>query len=1132
MSRVVLVFACLWFGVGFVSEAQASSSTTTLSLSNGWRHYGGSFAKARVTKQGTLVVVTGLVRGRAKGLIGMLPGGFRPPKHLIFQLNSHGNGVRVDVLPNGRVEWVYGVNKHGWISLSGIVFDIRGGRLLSLQPGWRNYGGGFQSARAQVVNGMVLLSGLIRGPRKGVVATLPAGYRPVKRHIFGMRGHGKSIRVDVLPNGQVIWVSGGLNRGWVSLSGMAFAVGSGRTATLYRGWRHYGGSYQPAQWAKHGSVVTLSGLVRVGPGVNIVTLPPGARPPHVLMFNVATSQGTGRLELLPTGLVTVVTGHKSGGWLSLSGVQFATATATAPPNPQPRLGPVPGAGSRPCPLVQRPRCPSGFRAELEQYQHGARKCTRYKCKRVVHQPPRPQTCPMVGRPRCPAGSRAELESYPMGHLVCSRYRCKRDLRRVPPSSSSSSVSIRALSLSNGWKNYGQLYEEAIVQKQDSTVMLSGVIRFGKKGLLGILPYGYRPEHRQVFWVNAHGNGVRVDVLPSGHVEWVAGTLKHGWLSLSGIVFETRDGRSLPLQNGWRSFGGRYQRPMFHSSKGLVHLSGMVTGPRRGLIATLPPGARPTQRIVFQTVGYERSVRVDILPNGQVLWVSGGRSSGWISLSGIAFRSDKGASLRLLGGWQNYSASYRGARQGKTGRLVTLSGLIRVGRGNLVARLPSTFRPARHVIFHTATSKLEGRIEISPGGDIRVSSGYQSGGWVSLSGLRFFTGTREERITTLHLQRELAVQQSLKGDKPLQSYTTQYQKKKEDIKKGACRTMNMGLKKFKVCVRRVGGVVKATTSVASKILGDLKSTFLGWEREASGLLKKVNDRRAAVTASAKKAFATAYRKGMGEIVSMIPMDWKLKVASWVASSYPSQVALAKRKALELPKKVLDVRKNKARLISYAKTYGKRFSSLARTRISKWMEFAKTETGSKLIQNIITRVARRQMDSTLRSLVARLAQQIGVPGPRTSGSRFGVDRTQTGSADQKDDHQKHGALYHKGSAFSLVLNLNGGFVVGGDMSIGVTWDCEGQIAGVFMTGGLLGAIVDAGIDLTLRFHPGSIKEVEGFGGGLGGSLSYYAGGSATVEWIIPFIEPIPIWGYGLTAGVGADLTLGAGYAVLLK
>jgi hypothetical protein len=93
---------------------------------------------------------------------------------------------------------------------------------LELGPGVANVGGEYAPAAGHLVGNVVVLSGVIR-PGTGVLAVLPVNLRPPARLIFLAPTHGGVARVDVLPDGKVVVVSGG-NAAWISLSGISFAL--------------------------------------------------------------------------------------------------------------------------------------------------------------------------------------------------------------------------------------------------------------------------------------------------------------------------------------------------------------------------------------------------------------------------------------------------------------------------------------------------------------------------------------------------------------------------------------------------------------------------------------------------------------------------------------------------------------------------------------------------------------------------------------------------------------------------------------------------------------------------------------------------------------------------------------------
>ena len=99
---------------------------------------------------------------------------------------------------------------------------------------WENYsvnfGNEYEDARYYIRDNRVHLAGLIRKSiainNAEVMVSLPAGYRPLKRYIFNIQSNYGAIRVDVLPNGEVIFLGGNQSGGqqWVSLSGISFRI--------------------------------------------------------------------------------------------------------------------------------------------------------------------------------------------------------------------------------------------------------------------------------------------------------------------------------------------------------------------------------------------------------------------------------------------------------------------------------------------------------------------------------------------------------------------------------------------------------------------------------------------------------------------------------------------------------------------------------------------------------------------------------------------------------------------------------------------------------------------------------------------------------------------------------------------
>lgn len=86
----------------------------------------------------------------------------------------------------------------------------------------------WQGARyRKLSDGMVTIQGLVKngtgpGPGTGNIFVLPPGYRPVKNLIFASIANNVFARIDVYPDGNVNWSTGGTN-GFVTISVSFFA---------------------------------------------------------------------------------------------------------------------------------------------------------------------------------------------------------------------------------------------------------------------------------------------------------------------------------------------------------------------------------------------------------------------------------------------------------------------------------------------------------------------------------------------------------------------------------------------------------------------------------------------------------------------------------------------------------------------------------------------------------------------------------------------------------------------------------------------------------------------------------------------------------------------------------------------
>ena len=130
---------------------------------------------------------------------------------------------------------------------------------------------------------------------------------------------------------------------------------------------------------------------------------------------------------------------------------------------------------------------------------------------------------------------------------------------------------------------------------------------------------------------------------SGVVAKASGT---GYLALNTIYYPAsyNSWNNLSMVNGWGAYPGVFTTPQYTKSAvdNVVTLKGLIrrdTAAGSGsAMAVLPVGSRPKERILFATASMGDYSRIDILPNGEVQFLSG--SNGWLTLDGISFKGEQ------------------------------------------------------------------------------------------------------------------------------------------------------------------------------------------------------------------------------------------------------------------------------------------------------------------------------------------------------------------------------------------------------------------------------------------------------------------------------------------------------------
>jgi hypothetical protein len=229
-------------GLSGIVFAPLQTMPSKIDLKEHWASYGAEFGDPSFIVKGGLCCLEGAIKAEerqfdgtrpAAEVIAQLPSTCRPSKRLIFNANSDNAISRIDILPSGQVMWANGMSKNPVVSLAGIVFSAgaTSRKALVLDSNWSAFGGEYgtpsfvksASGRFCSVEGLIKSKG---GTTWGKLATLPIECRPGQRQIFNMNNHDLSTRLDVLPDGSIMWAAGGKGHGFLSLSGMLIATAS------------------------------------------------------------------------------------------------------------------------------------------------------------------------------------------------------------------------------------------------------------------------------------------------------------------------------------------------------------------------------------------------------------------------------------------------------------------------------------------------------------------------------------------------------------------------------------------------------------------------------------------------------------------------------------------------------------------------------------------------------------------------------------------------------------------------------------------------------------------------------------------------------------------------------------------
>jgi uncharacterized membrane protein len=318
-------------------------------LQNGWQIYEGWAPPGYIKTSGGVVFLKGLMRDGTLTngtVVAQLPPGYRPNTVVTVPVTARtsagANGAAVvQILTNGDITIWY-VNNNAttdWVSLDGIGFLLDGEypmTTLTLQNDWQPFISRYLRYRVDSMGRTHIRGQLVPGTTTSntVIADLPSALQVGKYyHFMGGAPSNQYIHYAIDSSGSI--VARGFSSSWQafanmiypsSFTGWTYWPAGGGTGQLKNGWVNYSSTYPDASYTKAADgIVSLRGLIKSGSissGSIIAYLPPGYRPAERQIFDVANNAGFARVDVLPTGEITINTGVSSNGWIGLNDIQF------------------------------------------------------------------------------------------------------------------------------------------------------------------------------------------------------------------------------------------------------------------------------------------------------------------------------------------------------------------------------------------------------------------------------------------------------------------------------------------------------------------------------------------------------------------------------------------------------------------------------------------------------------------------------------------------------------------------------------------------------------------------------------------------------------------------------------------
>lgn len=789
---------------GIIFPVEGTMSVKLFPTSN-YVDLGGEFAPVSYYVEMGLCLLQGVVRTRNWSVMMANSGSHilqLPPEcsprdgRVVLRMGHSQFTQRADVTSEGALHWQAGTVAHPWVSLDGMIFYTQSPTALTLLPGWVWHSTTFRRPSYRIFrNNMCVLSGVLTNQASNRdIVVLPLECRPRDRLVFAINQNERCGRLDVLPDGRVLYIDGPLIS-WVSLDGVYFIadapapraspIVSWKEATTTRvpmnsGWRDFGEGFAPATFTRAGPMCYLSGRVASSNlQTAIATLPEACRPAgnHVFIVAGHSLVLASRVDVEANGLLTWKAGNFEENWLPLDGISFPVRGTT--------MGQI---------TLQDMWVQFGYGVADPSYLRVADLCVVSGVIRTdnfnVNQLSNtlvslPADCrPRDGRLIFAAASEASPQRLDVSHdgtisrqagVISQPFISLSGIQFMIESASS------PLSFSSTtYESFNNNFRIPSYKKEGNMCYLSGLITHNgnSNAEITVLPEECRPTARLFFSVNQNDQLTRLSVNAAGQLTFL-GPRRTNWIPLDGVrivsesfakdrvdapAVQSRDGTALQLRNGFSAYGRGFRNPLFTVVNDLCVLAGRAIAPSlQAVMATLPADCRPRFRQVWSRANGAGTnngflFRLDVGSNGDVQWIGAppqfdqASSGNWISLDGIIFPLQDRALTTLppINNWINVASHdgfgglayyVRGDQVIFTG-VVQHSNLIQSHKGQL-ASLPSDIRPVSGgLIFATAVGSNMAQVQVNRDGNLNVAtltgSGNDVGGaFLSVDGVAYY-----------------------------------------------------------------------------------------------------------------------------------------------------------------------------------------------------------------------------------------------------------------------------------------------------------------------------------------------------------------------------------------------------------